>query len=196
MNEVAHGGLNLPERVRHSIAATVAVSGAQARAVSTRGRDSLRPPQCHLVVAARGDEIEAVRGPARIARRLELYRTFYGPVVRLAFTVYPEDGEPFSAATLLNVSQVSGDAALAGLGRQRTLYLHFYTVEGGDLAYAFSKEIPNAPDQRREAKRILQMARESYTETPPERRSFRNAVSLAERRFELPIPPPEEQGEV
>ncbi|MCA1738693.1 MAG: hypothetical protein LC740_07695, partial [Actinobacteria bacterium] len=67
--------------------------------------------------------------------------------------------------TLLNVSQVSGDAALAGLGRQKTLYMHFYYPEDGDLAYAFSKEIPNASEQRSEAKKILKMAREAYSGT-------------------------------
>jgi hypothetical protein len=39
-------GLDLPERVRHSIAAAVADRGVQARVISTQGRDSmLRPPQ-------------------------------------------------------------------------------------------------------------------------------------------------------
>ena len=38
--------------------------------------------------------MEAVRGPARIVRRLEFYKTFYGPVVRLALSVYPMEGEP------------------------------------------------------------------------------------------------------
>ena len=38
------------------------------------------------------------------------------------------------------------------------------------------------------------MARDAYTETPEERRSFRAAVGLAERQFELPVPAPEEQA--
>ena len=162
--------------------------------VSTQGRESMRPPKGHVVTAASRGEIEGIRGPARIVRQLEFYKTFYGPVVRLAFTVYPIDGEPFSASTLLNVSQVSGDAALTGLGRQKEVFFHFYYEEGGDLVYAFSKEIPNAPDQRAEAKKVLKMARDAYTETPEERRSFRSAVSLAERQFELPIPVPEEKA--
>jgi hypothetical protein len=190
--EGAHG-LDLPERVRQSIAAAVADRGVQARVISTQGRDSMRPPQSHIIVAATEEEIDAIRGPARIVRQLEFYKTFYGPVVRLAFSVYPESqGAPLSAGTLLNISQVSGDAALSGLGRQKSIFIHFYSTEDGDLTYAFSKEIPNASEQRAEAKKILKMARDAYTETPEERRSFRSAVSLAERQFELPVPLPDE----
>ena len=186
-------GLDLPERVRQSIAAAVAHRGVQARVISTQGRDSMRPPQGHIIVAAAKEEIDAIRGPARIVRQLEFYKTFYGPVIRLAFSVYPEStNTPLSASTLLNVSQVSGDAALSGLGRQRSIFIHFYYTEGGDLAYAFSKEIANAPEQRAEAKRVLKMARDAYTETSAERRNFRSALSLAERQFELPVPLPEE----
>ena len=187
-------GLDLPERVRHSIAAAVASRGVQACVISTRGRDSRRPPQGHIIVAAERETIDAVRGTARVVRRLEFYKTFYGPVVRLAFSVYPEDGErDLSAGTILDVAQVSGDAALSGLGRQKSIFIHFYFTEEGDLTYAFSKEVPNAAEQRGEAKKVLKMARDAYTETPEERRSFRAAVSLAERQFELPVPAPEKQ---
>jgi hypothetical protein len=186
-------GLDLPERVRRSLASTAASRGVQARMVSTQGRESMRPPQGHVVVAATKEEIDRIRGPARIVRRLEFYKTPYGPVVRLAFSVYPEKGEPLSTDTLLNVSQVSGDAALSGLGRQKSLYMHFYYTTGDeDLTYAFSKEITNAPEQQSEAKKVLKMARDAYSETPEERRSFRRAVGLAENRFELPIPEPDE----
>jgi hypothetical protein len=185
-------GLDLPERVRQSIAAA-ADRGVQARVISTQGRDSMRPPQGHIIVAATKEEIDAIRGPARIVRQLEFYKTFYGPVIRLAFSVYPESTDtPLSAGTLLNISQVSGDAALTGLGRQKSIFIHFYYTEDGDLTYAFSKEIPNAPEQRAEAKKVLKMTRDAYTETPEERRSFRSAVSLAERQFELPVPLPDE----
>src|SRR3712207_9362604 len=71
-------GLDLPERVRASLAAAVAQRGVQARVISTQGRDSMRPPQGHIIIAAEGDEVEAVRGPARIVRRLEFYKNFYG----------------------------------------------------------------------------------------------------------------------
>jgi hypothetical protein len=191
-----HKGLDLPERVRQSLAAAVASRGVQARMVSTQGRESMRPPQGHVVIAATKEEIDAIRGPSRILRRLEFYRTPYGPVVRLAISVYPHsDGGHLSAGTLLNISQVSGDAALAGLGRQKTLYMHFYyPADEGSLAYAFSKEIPNAPEQRAEAKKILKMAREAYSETPEDRRSFRWAVGLAEKQFELPVPEPDEEA--
>jgi hypothetical protein len=186
-------GLDLPERVRQSIAAAVADRGVQARVISTQGRDSMRPPQGHIIVAATKEELDAIRGPARVVRQLEFYKTFYGPVVRLAFSVYPESGGyHLSAGTLLNISQVSGDAALSGLGRQKSIFMHFYYVEDSDLTYAFSKEMPNAPEQRQEAKKVLKMARDAYTETPEERRSFRGAVSLAEKQFELPVPLPDE----
>ena len=188
-------GLDLPERVRRSLASAVASEGVQARVVAVGGRGSMRPPQGHVVVAAAREEVEAVRGPARILRRLELYKTRFGPVVRLALSVYPQSGgEPLSAGTLLNVSQTSGDAALAGLGRQKTLYMHFYYPEDGDLAYAFSKEILNAPEQRAEAKKVLKMAREAYSGTPEKLRSFRWAAGLAERQFELPVPEPEREA--
>jgi hypothetical protein len=187
-------GLDLPERVRRSLAGAVVEGGVQARVISTQGRESMRPPQGHVILAAEEDEIEAVRGPSRIVRRLEFYKSFYGPVVRLALSVYPMEGEPLSAATVLNVSQVSGDAALSGLGRQKSIFIHFYSVEDGDLTYAFSKEIPNAPEQRTEAKKVLKMARDAYAETPGERRSFRAAVGLAERQFELPVPEPDGEG--
>jgi hypothetical protein len=187
-------GLDLPERVRHSLAGAVAERGVQARVISTQGRESMRPPQGHVIVAAEGPQIEAVRGPSRIVRRLEFYKSFYGPVVRLALSVYPMGGEPLSAGTVLNVSQVSGDTAIAGLGRQKSIFIHFYSAQGDDLTYAFSKEIPNAPEQRGEAKKILKMARDAYAETPEERRSFRAAVGLAERQFELPVPEPDEEG--
>lgn len=196
MTEKAEGkGLDLPERVRRSLASAVRERGVQARIVSTQGRESMRPPQGHVVVAATKKEIEGIRGPALIVRRLEFYKTRYGPVVRLALSLYPQSrsGEPFSAATLLNVSQVSSDAALTGLGRQKTLFVHFYRVEDGDLSYAFSKELSNAPEQRQEAKKILKMARDAYTETPEERRGFRWAVGLAEKQFELPVPVPEDE---
>jgi hypothetical protein len=71
--------------------------------------------------------------------------------------------------------------------------MHFYYTEDGDLTYAFSKEIANAPEQRAEAKKVLKMARDAYAETSEERRSFRSAVSLAEKQFELPVPLPEEK---
>lgn len=153
----------------------------------------MRPPQGHLVVASERDEIEGIRGPARVIRQLEFYKTFYGPVVRLAFSIDPEDGEPLTGGTLLNVSQASGDAALAGLGRQRTLYIHFYAAdpEGGDLTYVFSKELTNGEEQRSEAKKVLKLARDAYAETPEERRSFRAAVGLAEKNFEPPVSEPE-----
>ena len=147
----------------------------------------MRPPQGHVVVAARREEIDGIRGPVVIVRQLEFYKTPYGPVVRLAMSVYPETGEPLSADTLLNVSQVSGDAALSGLGRQKMLYMHFYHAEGEDLTYAFSKELTNAPEQRAEARKVLKMARDAYTKTPKDRRSFRWAVGIAESRFELPV---------
>ena len=194
MTEETGKGLDLPERVRQSIASAVRERGAQARMVSTQGRESMRPPQGHIVAAATGGEIDGIRGPARIVRQLEFYKTFYGPVVRLAFSVYPMEGQPLSAATLLNVSQVSGDAALTGLGRQKSIFIHFYSAEDDDLTYEFSKEIPNGPDQRQEAKKVLKMARDAYTETPDERKSFRSAVGLAERQFELPVPEPDEEG--
>jgi hypothetical protein len=197
LTEDAHkGGLDLPERVRRSLAAAVAASGAQARVIAVGERESMRPPQGHVVVAAIREEIDVIRGPVRILRRLEFYKTHYGPVVRLALSVYPQsDGEPLSAGALLNVSQVSGDAALVGLGRQKTLYTHFYYVEDDDdLTYAFSKEIPNAPEQRAEAKKIFKMARDAFSETPEDRRSFRWAVGLAEKRFELPVPEPDEEA--
>jgi len=181
-------GLDLPESVRESLAEAVVERGVQARAISTQGRESLRPPQCHLIVAAEREEVEGIRGPARIVRQLEFYKTFYGPVVRLAFTVEPEAGEPLTGGTLLNISQASGDAALAGLGRQRSLYIHFYAAdpEGRDLTYAFSKELTNGEEQRAEAKKVLKMARDAYAETPEERRGFRAAVGLAEREFAPP----------
>ncbi len=185
-------GLNLPERVRQSLAAAAASRGVQARMVSIQSHESLRPPEGHVVVAAKREETDAAYGPSRIVRRLELYKTPYGPVVRLAFSVYHESDEPLSASTLLNISQVSGDAALSGLGRQKTLYMHFYHAEGNDLIYAFSKELTNAPEQRAEAKKVLKMTREAYSETPEERRSFRWAVGLVEKRFELPVPEPDE----
>ncbi|CAN5817065.1 hypothetical protein BH18ACT11_BH18ACT11_08120 [soil metagenome] len=187
-------GLDLPERVRQSLATAVAQRGVHARVVSTQGRESMRPPQGHIVVAAEEEEIEAVRGPSRIVRRLEFYKSFYGPVVRLAVSVYPMGGEPLSVGTTLNVSQVSGDTALTGLGRQKSIFMHFYSVSGDDFTYAFSKEIPNAAEQRTEAKKVLKMARDAYTETPGERRSFSAAVGLAERQFELPVPEPDEEG--
>ncbi len=194
MTEKTGKGLDLPERVRQSIARAVRGRGPQARMVSTQGRDSMRPPEGHIVAAAAEGEIDGIRGPARIVRQLEFYKTFYGPVVRLAFTVYPMEGEPLSAATLLNVSQISGDAALTGLGRQKSIFIHFYSADGDDLAYAFSKEIPNAPEQRQEAKKVHRLARDAFAETPLDRRSFRSAVGLAERQFELPVPEPDEEG--
>jgi len=187
-------GLDLPERVRQSLAGAVAERGVQARVISTQGRESMRPPQGHIIIAASEREVEAVRGPARIVRRLEFYKTFYGPVVRLALSVYPMEGEPLSAGTTLNVSQVSGDTALTGLGRQRSIYIHFYSASDDDLTYAFSKEIPNAPEQRGETKKILKMARDAFSETPEERRRFTAAVGLAERQFELPVPEPDGEG--
>ena len=193
MTESTRKGLDLPERVRQSLA-VVAERGVQARMVSVGERDSMRPPQGHLIVVGKREEIDAVRGPSRIIRRLEFYKTHYGPVVRLATSVYPESGEPLNVATLLNVSQVSGDTALKGLGRQKTLYMHFYHARNEELTYAFSKEIPNAPEQRSEAKKILKMARDAYSETPEDRRSFRWAVGLAERQFELPVPEPEDEA--
>jgi hypothetical protein len=194
LTERSGKGLNLPERVRQSLATAVTQRGVQARVVSTQGRESMRPPQGHIIVAADGEEVEAVRGPSRIVRRLEFYKSFYGPVVRLAVSVYPMGGEPLSVGTTLNVSQVSGDTALTGLGRQKSIYMHFYSVSGDDLTYAFSKEIPNAAEQRAEAKKVLKMARDAYTETPEGRRSFSAAVGLAERQFELPVPEPDEEG--
>jgi hypothetical protein len=187
-------GLDIPERVRNSLAGAVADRGVQARVISTQGRESMRPPQGHIIVAASEREVEAVRGPARIVRRLEFYKTFYGPVVRLALSVYPMEGEPLSAATTLNVSQVSGDTALTGLGRQKSIYIHFYSASDDDLTYAFSKEIPNAPEQRGETKKVLKMARDAFSETPEERRRFTAAVGLAERQFELPVPEPDGEG--
>lgn len=179
-------GLDLPESVRRSIASAVEERGVQARAISTQGRSSMKPPQGHVVIAASKEEINGIRGPASIVRQLEFYKTHYGPVVRLAFSVFSIDGEMLTGDTLLNVSQVSGDAAISGLGRQKSIYFHFYEAEDDDLTYAFSKEITNATEQRDDAKKILKMARETYQETPAERRSFRSAVSLAERQFEPP----------
>ena len=187
-------GLDIPERVRNNLAGAVADRGVQARVISTQGRESMRPPQGHIIIAASEGEVEAVRGPARIVRRLEFYKTFYGPVVRLALSVYPMEGEPLSAATTLNVSQVSGDTALTGLGRQKSIYIHFYSASDDDLTYAFSKEIPNAPEQRGETKKVLKMARDAFSETPEERRRFTAAVGLAERQFELPVPEPDGEG--
>src|SRR5215207_4276098 len=109
-------GLDLPERVRASLAAAVADRGVQARVISTQGRDSMRPPQGHVIAAATKEDIDAIRGLTRVVRRLEFYKTFYGPVVRLAFSVYPAEADThLSSGTLLDVSQVSGDAALSGL---------------------------------------------------------------------------------
>ena len=185
--EKAKGVLDLPEKVRRSLAAAIAEKGVQARMISLGDRESMRPPQGHLIVAATKEEIDAIRGPVMVVRQLEFYKTPYGPVVRLAFSVYPEDDELLSADTLLNVSQVSGDAALSALGRQQVLYMHFYHTEGDDLTYACSKEWTNAPEQRAEAKKVLKMARDAYTETPEDYRSFRWAVGIAESRFELPV---------
>ncbi len=194
MTESAHKGLDLPERIRQSLAAAVTERGIQARMISVGERQTMRPPQGHLIVAAEREEIDAVRGPSRIVRRLEFYKTHYGSVVRLAFSIYPGSGEPLNGATLLNVAQVSGDTALNGFGRQNTLYMHFYHAGDEDLTYAFSKEIPNQQEQRAEAKKILKMARDAYSETPEDRRSFRWAVGLAEKQFELPIPEPEDEA--
>ncbi len=192
--EKAKGGLDLPEKVRQSLAAAVVEKGVQVRMISTQDRESMRPPQGHLIVATTREEIDAIRGPVMIVRQLEYYKTPYSPVVRFVISVHPENGESLGADTLLNVSQVSGDAALSGLGRQKMLYMHFYHAEGGDLTYAFSKELTNTLEQRAEAKKILKMARDAYSETPEERRSLRWAVGLAEKQFELPVPEPEDEA--
>ena len=118
MTEKTGKGLDLPERVRQSIASAVRERGAQARMVSTQGRESLRPPQGHIVAAATSDEIDGIRGPARIVRQLEFYKTFYGPVVRLAFTVYPTiggSGPTSLIATELGIPTImTGNVANAG----------------------------------------------------------------------------------
>ncbi|WP_119069706.1 hypothetical protein [Rubrobacter indicoceani] len=189
-------GLDLPERVRWSIAQTVAERGVQARTISTQGRSSMKPPQGHIIVAASGAEIDAIRGTASVVRQLEFYKTPFGPVVRLAFSVFPLAGGRLTGATVLNVSQVSGDAALSGLGRQKTVYFHFYalTESADDLDYVFSKEVNNAEEQREEAKKVLKMARDAYAETPEDRRSFRRAVGMAERQFAPPeLPEPQDE---
>ncbi|AHY47634.1 Hypothetical Protein RradSPS_2351 [Rubrobacter radiotolerans] len=190
-------GLNLPENVRKSLAAAVAERGVQARTVSTQGRSSMKPPQGHVIVAATPEEIEAIRGTASVVRQLEFYKTPFGPVVRLAFSVFPLNGGRLTGGTVLNVSQVSGDAALSGLGRQKTLFFHFYALsaDGEDLEYVFSKEIPNAKEQRQEAKKVLKLARDAYADTPEDRRSFRRAVALAERQFAPPEMPEPRNGE-
>ncbi|MGI8649487.1 MAG: hypothetical protein ACR2KW_03785 [Rubrobacter sp.] len=188
-------GLNLPEKVRHSIAAAVADRGVQARTVSTQGKSSMKPPQGHIVVAATEGEISSIRGTASIVRQLEFYKTPFGPVVRLAFSIFPLEGGRLTCGTVLNISQVSGDAALSGLGRQKTVFFHFYslTEDEGDLDYIFSKEINNAKTQRDEAKKVLKLARDAYADTPEDRRSFRRAVEMAERRFAPPeMPEPED----
>lgn len=185
-------GLSLPENVRHSLAAAVAERGVQARAVSTQGRSSMKPPRGHVVVAATREEIDGISGTASIVRQLEFYKTPYGPVVRLAFSIFPLEGEMLTGGTVLSISQVSGDAALSGLGRQKDIFFHFYAAEDDDLSYAFSKEVNNAGAQREEAKKVLGMARDAYQETSEEKRSFRRAVAMAEPRFvppEIPRPP-------
>ena len=192
--ETAKGGLDLPEKVRRSLAAAVVEKGVQVRMISTQDRESMRPPQGHLIVATTREEIDAIRGPVMIVRQLEYYKTPYSPVVRFVISVHPENGESLGADTLLNVSQISGDAALSGLGRQKMLYMHFYHTEGDDLTYAFSKELTNTLEQRAEAKKILKMARNAYSETPEERRSFRWAVGLAKRQFEPTVPEPDEEA--
>ncbi len=171
-----------------------ASGGAQARMVSTQGRESMRPPQGHIVAAATREEIDGIRGPARIVRQLEFYKTFYGPVVRLAFTVYPMDGEPLSAATLLNVSQVSGDAALTGPRSAEELLYPLLPGRRRRPRLRVLQGDPQRPGAEAEAKKVLKMARDAYTETPEERRSFRSAVGLAERQFELPVPEPDEEA--
>lgn len=189
-------GLDLPEQVRKSIAGAAAERGVQARTISTQGRSSMKPPQGHIVVAASRDEIDGIRGTASVIRQLEFYKTPFGPVVRLAFSIFPLAGGRLTGGTVLNVSQVSGDAALSGLGRQKTIYFHFYalTEDKADLDYVFSKEVNNGKVQRDEAKKVLKMAREAYAETPEDRRSFRRAVSMAERQF-LPPKMPELDSE-
>ena len=82
---------DLPERVRRSIASAVVSRGVQSCVISTRGRDSMRPPGATDVATER-EPIDAVRGQARFVRRLEIYKTFYGPVVRLPYSIYPESG--------------------------------------------------------------------------------------------------------
>ena len=72
--------------------------------------------------------------------------------------------------------------------------MHFYRLEDDDIGYAFSKEVSNAPEQRAEAKKILKLARDAYSGTPEDRRSFRWAVGLAEKQFELPVPEPDEEA--
>ena len=63
----ARKGLDLPERVRRSLAAAVAERGPQARVVSTQGRDSMRPPQGLLVVSASMEEIDVLSGTDLVA---------------------------------------------------------------------------------------------------------------------------------
>ncbi|MGI8858651.1 MAG: hypothetical protein ACR2HO_00610 [Rubrobacteraceae bacterium] len=63
-------GLVLPERVRHSIASAVADRGVPARVISIQGRDSMRPPQGHVVAAAPEEEIDATRGTASLVWQL------------------------------------------------------------------------------------------------------------------------------
>lgn len=186
-------GIALPERTRRDIAAAVARVGAQARLMLLQRRGSGEPPRGHLLVAATGEEVEAVRGPVRVMRQLEFYGTFHGPVVRLALSVYPEDGrEPLSAGVIVNPSRVRGEVALASLGYQESLYLHLYAVEEADLAYSFSKELSNPEQRRGEAREVLTKTREAYDATPFDRRSFDRAARLAGRNFELPVPDPED----
>lgn len=181
------GGLDLPEGVRREIAGSVAAEGAQVRVLFTQRRGARQPPVTHVVVAASGDEVEAVRGRARVVRRLELHRAVHGPIVRLALSVYPEGGsEPLSGGAILNTSRLRGEVGLGGLGHQETLYLHFYAAKDGTLDYAFSKALPNGEEQRDEAREVLGMARDAYAQTAGGRRSFALAARLAERRFEPP----------
>jgi hypothetical protein len=187
------GGLDLPEKICRGIAGSVALEGAQVRVLMTRKKraSSGEPPLTHVILAAPEEEVEAVRGRARVLRRLELHGTGYGPIVRLALAVYPEGGgEPLSGGVILNTSRLRGEVGLGGLAHQETLYLHFYAAKDGTLHYAFSKALPNGEEQRGEAREILRRTRDAYAKTPEGRRSFALAARLAERRFEPPVAGP------
>lgn len=84
---------------------------------------------------------------------------------------------------VLNTSRFRSELGLASLGNQESIYVHFYAAKPGDLAYRFSKEVPNGEEQRGEARKILGMTHDAYARTPDERWSTQGALRLAERRF-------------
>jgi len=119
-------------------------------------------------------DIEGFRGKPVLAR-WQLVEMPTAPLVRLEATILDDLVNPYHFESFLNVNDPQQLGILTELAGQEALHLAFY---GDDLAYRYTKSVPQSEQQWQQLDEILERALAYWEQLPEEVRDFDQAKAV------------------